>query len=137
MFRGEGKASRPVLAVGAAGNAWITSAVYAVVTGVIDGRLDVQRAIELPRFLVGQQRGDVKREYVVQIEDGFAPAVIRRLEAMGHLFQPISLAGELRMGYASAIALGEREVTAGADPRRAGEAGAIGCPGDDGTGCRR
>ncbi|HET9010358.1 MAG TPA: gamma-glutamyltransferase, partial [Gemmatimonadaceae bacterium] len=137
VFRGEGKSSRPVLAAGAAGNAWITSAVYAVVTGVIDHRLDAQRAIELPRFLVGQQRGDVKREYVVQIEDGFAPAVIRRLEKMGHLFQRISLAGELRMGYASAITLGEREVTAAADPRRAGEAGAVGCTGDDGTGCRR
>ena len=137
VFHGEGRARRPVLALGAAGNAWITSAVYSIVTGVIDGRLDVQRAIELPRFLVGQQRGDVKREYVVQIEDGFAPEVVRRLEAMGHLFQRISLMGELRMGYASAIAIGPRDVTAGADPRRAGEAGAIGCSGDDGSGCRR
>lgn len=137
VFRGEGRARRPVLAVGAAGNAWITSAVYSIVTGVIDGRLDVQRAIELPRFLVGQQRGDVKREYVVQIEDGFAPDVVRRLETMGHVFQRISLMGELRMGYASAIAIGPRDVTAGADPRRAGLAGAIGCARDDGTGCRR
>ena len=137
VFHGEGRARRPVLAVGAAGNAWITSAVYAIVAGVIDGHLDVQRAIELPRFLVGQQRGDVTREYVVQIEDGFAPAVLRRLGTMGHLFQPISLMGELRMGYASAIEIGTHDVTAGADPRRAGEAGAIGCARDDGTGCRR
>ena len=137
VFHGDGAARRPVLAAGAAGNAWITSAVYSTISGVIDGRLDVQRAIELPRFLVGQQRGDVKREYVVQIEDGLAPSVVRSLERMGHLFQRISLAGELRMGYAAAIALGEREVTAGADPRRAGEAGAVGCTGDTGAGCRR
>ena len=137
VFHGEGKARRPVLATGAAGNAWITSAVYSVVTGVIDGRLDAQRAIELPRFLLGQQRGDVKREYVVQVEDGLAPTVVRSLERRGHLFQRISLAGELRMGYAAAITLGEREVTAGADPRRSGEAGAVGCAGDSGAGCRR
>lgn len=137
VFLGEGRARRPVLAVGAAGNAWITSAVYSIVTGVIDGRLDVQRAIELPRFLVGQQRGDAAREYIVQVEDGLSPSVVSRLEGMGHLFQRISLAGELRMGYASAITFGRGEVTAGADPRRAGEAGAIGCMHDDGTGCRR
>lgn len=136
VLRGEGRARRPVLAVGAAGNAWITSAVYSIVTGVLDGGLDVQRAIELPRFLLGQQRGDVRREYVVQVEDGIAPSVTRRLEGMGHLFQRISLAGELRMGYASAITFGDRAVTAGADPRRAGEAGAVGCTGDDGSGCR-
>jgi gamma-glutamyltranspeptidase len=137
VLRGEGRAQRPVLAAGAAGNAWITSAVYSIVAGVLDGGLDAQRAIELPRFLPGQQRGDVRREYVVQVEDGIAPGVVRRLEGMGHLFQRISLPGELRMGYASAITFGERTVTAGADPRRAGEAGAIGCTGDDGSGCRR
>ena len=125
VFQGAGAASRPVLAAGAAGNAWITSAVFSVVAGVLDGGLDVQHAIEQPRFLVSQLRGESGREYVVQIEDGVAPAVIRRLEAMGHHFQRISLPGELRMGYASAISLGLREVTAGADPRRAGEAGAV------------
>jgi gamma-glutamyltranspeptidase len=137
VFHGDGTAQRPVLATGAAGNSWITSAVYSIVTGVVDGQLGVQRAIELPRFLLGQQRGEVKREYIVQIEDGISPTVVRRLERMGHLFQRISLAGELRMGYAAAITLGEREVTAGADPRRAGEAGAIGCAGDTGAGCRK
>ncbi len=137
VVRGEGRMQRPVLVVGAAGNAWITSAVYAIVTGVIDGKLDIQSAIEQPRFLIGQQRGEARREYLVQIEDGFSPSAIRQLEGMGHLFQRISLAGELRMGYASAITLDGRTVTAGADPRRAGQAGAIGCTADDGIGCRR
>ena len=137
VLRGQGRSRRPVLAAGAAGNAWITSAVYSIVTGVLDDGLDAQRAIELPRFLPGQQRGERRREYVVQVEAGIAPSVMRQLEGMGHLFQRISLAGELRMGYASAITFGDRTVTAGADPRRAGEAGAIGCAGDDGSGCRR
>jgi gamma-glutamyltranspeptidase len=137
VFRGDGASRRPVLAAGAAGNAWITSALYSVVTGVVDDKLDAQHAIELPRFLLVQQRGDVRREYMVQIEDGVSPAVVRRLERLGHHFQRISLTGELRMGYAAAIVLGEREVTAAADPRRAGEAGAVGCVGDRGDGCRR
>lgn len=135
VFRGEGAARRPVLAASAAGNSWITSAVYSAVTGVIDQRLDAQRAIELPRFLVGQQRGEVRNEYVIQIEDGFSPQVLRELTAKGHAFQRISLAGELRMGYAAVVTFGERDVMAGADPRRSGAAGAIGCPGDQGTGC--
>ena len=137
VFNGEGAARRPVLAAAAAGNAWITSAVYSAVTGVIDQHLDAQRAIELPRFLLGQQRGDTRGEYVIQIEDGYSPAMMRELGAMGHVFQRISLPGELRMGYAAVITIGEHDVMAGADPRRAGEAGAIGCRNDKGEGCRR
>ena len=136
-FRGEGAACRPVLAAAAAGNAWITSAVYSAVTGVIDQHLDAQHAIELPRFLIGQQRGEIRAQYQFQIEDGFAPTVLAELMAMGDTFQRISLPGELRMGYAAVITIGEREVMAGADPRRAGGAGAIGCAGDKGEGCRR
>jgi gamma-glutamyltranspeptidase/glutathione hydrolase len=116
---------RPVLAAGAAGNAWITSAVYSIVTAVLDAKLDAQHAIEQPRFLLTQQRGEARREYVVQVEDGVAPSVMRRLEAMGHVFQPISLVGELRMGYAAVITIGDRAVTAAADPRRSGIAGAV------------
>ncbi|MDB4885000.1 MAG: gamma-glutamyltranspeptidase, partial [Gemmatimonadetes bacterium] len=136
VFRGTGASARPMLAAGAAGNAWITSAVYSVVSGVLDARLDVQRAIEQPRFLLGTQRADVRREYVVQVEDGISPSVLRQLEEMGHLFQRISLTGEVRMGYGAAISIGERSVTAAADPRRAGQAGAVGCRDDRGAGCR-
>ena len=136
-FRGEGAAKKPVLAAGAAGNQWITSAVYSAVTGVLDQKLDAQRAIELPRFSLGQQRGETRSEFMIQIEDGFSPSMLRSLVAMGHTFQRISLPGELRMGYASVITFGDGVVTAGADPRRAGQAGAIGCANDTGDGCRR
>jgi gamma-glutamyltranspeptidase len=136
VFNGEGSSRRPVLAAAAAGNAWITSAVYSAVTGVIDEHLDAQHAIELPRFLIGQQRADTRTDYLLQIEDGFSPAVLRELGAKGHAFQRISLPGELRMGCAAVITMGDRAVMAGADPRRAGEAGAIGCKNDKGEGCR-
>jgi gamma-glutamyltranspeptidase len=60
----------------------------------------------------------------VQIEDGFSPAAIRALEEMGHSFRLISLKGELRMGYGAAVLIRDGRATAGADPRRAGAAGA-------------
>ena len=128
VFRGEGANRRPVLTVGAAGNAWITSAVYQSLIGVLDFGLTPQRALELPRFLPSQRSGPgpgpAAREYQIDIEDGIAPDVLRRLQGMGYRFNRISLKGELRMGYGAAIAIGDNSVTAGADPRRSGAAGA-------------
>ena len=126
VFRGTGESQTPLLALGAAGNAWITAAVYQVLSGIVDGGLGPQRALELPRFLVGVRRsGSEVREIVVQTEDGFSPNVMRQLESMGHQFQPISLRGELRMGYGAAVLRDGNRVRAGADPRRSGHAGAI------------
>jgi gamma-glutamyltranspeptidase len=116
VFRGSGDARRPWFGVGAAGNAWITSAVYQMVVGIVDHGLGPQQALELPRFLPGGR--------AMQIEDGFAPRVLRELEAMGHSFQPISLRGELRMGYGAAVVIDGNRVSAGGDPRRSGTGGA-------------
>jgi gamma-glutamyltranspeptidase len=162
------KGPRPVFAVGAAGNAWITSAVYQTLIGMMDFGLDPQRALELPRFLPGGRggaapvappsdaplltaepagagaagpggrggggrgggfglggRGGAAGPVSVQIEDGFSPDVLKRLREMGYEFELISLKGELRQGYGAAIAIDGKKVTAGADPRRAGSAGAV------------
>jgi gamma-glutamyltranspeptidase len=62
---------------------------------------------------------------VIDVEGGFAPSTLRRLREMGYTLNVISLAGEPRMGYGAAVALGRGSVTAGADPRRSGAAGAI------------
>jgi gamma-glutamyltranspeptidase len=128
LFAGTGDDRRPMAALGAAGNAWITSAVYQMVAAMIDAGLGPQEALELPRFLVGGRRqpgANEVRETVIQIENGIAPAVMRELEAMGHIFQRISLPGELRMGYGAAVLIDGGRVRAGADPRRSGAAGAI------------
>ena len=102
VFTGIGTQRRPYLAVAAAGNAWITAAVYEVISGVIDGGLGPQRALELPRFLVGVRRepGASRRvrDIVVQTEDLIAPDVLRRLRERGHVFQPVSLRGEPAYG---------------------------------------
>ena len=66
-----------------------------------------------------------RREFVIDVEGGFAPAAMRRLREMGYNLNVISLEGEPRMGYGAAISLGKGTVTAGADPRRSGTAGAI------------
>jgi gamma-glutamyltranspeptidase len=50
---------------------------------------------------------------------------MRKLREMGYNLNVISLAGEPRMGYGAAVSLGKGSVTAGADPRRSGAAGAI------------
>ena len=125
VFQGSGTKLRPVLAAGAAGNSWITSAVYSIVEGVLDQKLDVQHAVELPRFLLTRDRAGNRSDFVVELEDGFAPNVDRDLERFGHHLRFISLPGELRMGYAAAITFSDKSVTAGADPRRAGGAGAV------------
>jgi len=123
LFRSEaGRKPRPVAAVGAAGNAWITSAVYQTLVGIIDEHLDAQAALELPRFLPGFRGSD---GLTVEMEDGFSPIVTRRLVSLGYHLRLVSLIGELREGYGAALTIGDRVVTAGADPRRAGAAGAI------------
>lgn len=135
VFEGTGKSMRPAMALGAAGNAWITSAVYQVLVGMIDQKLDPQAALELPRFLVsgggGGGRGGAgpagapATGATIQMEDGFSPEVMKRLEALGYRTQIVSLPGELREGYGAAVRIDKGRVTAGADPRRAGAAGAV------------
>jgi len=126
VFEGVGAEQRPLFAVAAAGNAWITPAVYQMVVAMIDQGLGPQDALEIPRFLVGVRRdGADVREIVVQLEDGFAPELMRELERLGHDVQLMSLRGELRMGYGAAVLIDGGVVRAGGDPRRSGGAAAI------------
>lgn len=126
-FRG----TRPVFAVGAAGNAWITSAVYQTLLGALDYGLNAQAALELPRFLpgggapAGAGASATPTPYTIQLEDGFAPEVITRLRTLGYDLSFVSALGELREGYGAAVRIDQKSVTAGADPRRAGAAGAV------------
>ena len=123
VFRG----NRPVFAVSAAGNAWITSAIYETLLGAMDYGLGPQQALELPRFLPGGRggTGGADARFSIQLEDGFAPDVSRRLRTLGYDLSFVSLRGELRQGYGAAVALDGTSVTAGADPRRSGAAGAV------------
>ncbi len=122
------KGKRPVFAIGAAGNAWITSAVYETLIGALDFGLNPQQALELPRFLPGGGGGAVPTAltpFTIQMEDGFAPSVIAKLRMLGYDISFVSMRGELREGYGAAVSIDAKSVTAGADPRRAGAAGAV------------
>jgi gamma-glutamyltranspeptidase len=137
VFEGSGRSRHAVMAVGAAGNAWITSAVYETLIGMMDEHLGPQAALELPRFLVGGGGGGGRgggrggapapapTGATIQLEDGFSPQVMKRLGELGYRTQLVSLPGELREGYGAAVRIEGGRVTAGADPRRAGAAGAI------------
>jgi len=123
------KGKKPVFAVGAAGNAWITSAVYQSLIGALDFGLNPQQALELPRFLPGggggPGAGGATGGYSIQMEDGFSPDVIQKLRELGYGINFVSLRGELREGYGAAVSIDGKSVMAGADPRRAGAAGAV------------
>ena len=132
------KGGKPVFAVGAAGNNWITSAVLQTILGALDYGLGPQQALELPRFYpvsgldgappaAGTSAGTnaTPARFTIQLEDGFSPEVTQRLRELGYDLSFISMRGELREGYGAAVAIDGRKVTAGADPRRAGAAGAI------------
>jgi gamma-glutamyltranspeptidase len=111
----------PRLAVGCAGNAWIPLAVYGIITGVIDGGLGAQRAIEAPRFLPGRDPADpLENGARIEIEDRFPRPLLQDLQARGHKFQKIGRKGEVRYGYAAAITVdvARRTVEGGAEPRR-------------------
>lgn len=124
VFRGVGVDRVPYLALGAAGNAWITSAVYQTLIGLVDQGLGPARALALPRFLVVGARGG-EGSPVIQYERGFDPEAVRELARRGHALRPISLLGELRMGYGAAAWVGGGRAAAGADPRRSGAAGSV------------
>jgi gamma-glutamyltranspeptidase len=132
------KGKKLVFAVGAAGNNWITSAVFETLLGALDYGMGPQQALELPRFIPGVAFGGggggrggrgaaaaAPAKYNIEMEDGFSPEVIRKLRELGYDISYVSMRGELREGYGAAVAIDGKKVTAGADPRRAGTAGAI------------
>jgi gamma-glutamyltranspeptidase len=135
------KGKKLVFAVGAAGNNWITSAVFETLLGALDYGMGPQQALELPRFIPGVNfggggggrgagggRGGAARapgKYNIELDDGFSPDVIKKLRDLGYDISFVSMRGELREGYGAAVAIDGKKVTAGADPRRAGAAGAI------------
>jgi gamma-glutamyltranspeptidase len=127
-FREEDGRAVPAFGVGVAGNAWIPASTYSIVTGLIDGGLSMQQAVEAPRFLVTRDLSDGAGNAArVEIEDRFPRDVLQDLIARGHRFEKIGRKGELRYGYASGVLVdpGEHLVEGGADPRRSHAAVAV------------
>jgi gamma-glutamyltranspeptidase / glutathione hydrolase len=128
VFKEKGGTLMPRLAVASAGNAWIPASTYSIITGVIDGGMSMQQAIEAPRFLISRDPADASgRGARVEIEDRFPRSVVQTLTARGHRFQKIGRKGELRYGFASGALIDEEHghVEGGADPRRSHAAVAV------------
>jgi gamma-glutamyltranspeptidase / glutathione hydrolase len=122
VFRQTAAGEVPRIAVGAAGNAWIPVSVYNIITGIIDGGLGAQAAIEAPRFLPERDPTDpLDRRARIQIEDRFPRPLLQDLISRGHRFQKIGRKGEVRYGYAATVLVdvAKRSVEGGAEPRRA------------------
>ena len=130
LFRATGTGpGTPRLAVAAAGNAWIPASVYGIILNVIDGAMPIQEAIEAPRFLIGRDPADPTASRI-QIEDRIRRSVLEDLMARGHRFQKIGRKGEVRYGYAAAVAVDAATaiVHGGAEPRRSHAAVAVASP---------
>jgi gamma-glutamyltranspeptidase len=128
VFKEKGGTLTPRMAVASAGNAWIPASTYSIITGVIDGGMSMQQAVEAPRFLISRDPSDGSgRGARVEIEDRFPRAIVQALIARGHRFQKIGRKGELRYGFASGALIDEErgQVEGGADPRRSHAAAAL------------
>ena len=94
----------------------------------LESELGVSAAAAMPMAMPGGGGGGAAAApagATIQMEDGFSPEVMKRLEQLGYRTQIVSLPGELRVGYGAAVRVEKGRATAGADPRRAGAAGAV------------
>lgn len=91
-----------------------------VLSNVLDYDLDIQEAIERPRFLLGPFTPDEPVD-VVRVESRIPLRSIRALERRGH---PITIEAEFfqKMGHAHGIVRREGTLMGGADPRGDGAA---------------
>src|SRR5262245_44505841 len=103
---------RVVLATGAAGGPRITTAVFQILSNVVDHGMSVAEAVAAPRFH-HQHLPDA-----IRFEAGaFDDAARARLEAMGHALERFD-----RIGDAQAVGDRGGGFEGAADPRRAGSA---------------
>ena len=101
-----------VLALGSPGGPRIISTVLNVVLGIIDHKMDVQQAVDAPRFH-HQWLPDS-----IRMEPGFSPDTLALLEARGHQLDIRGYFGDVH-----AIALSpDGWLLGAADPRRGGKA---------------
>jgi gamma-glutamyltranspeptidase/glutathione hydrolase len=91
-----------------------------VLTNVLDYGLDIQEAIERPRFLIGPFTPDEPVD-TLRLESRVPPRVVRALERRGHR---IKLERDFfqKMGHGHGVVVGEAVLMGGADPRGDGTA---------------
>jgi gamma-glutamyltranspeptidase/glutathione hydrolase len=98
------------LVTGSPGGPTIISTVLQTILNVIDFKMDVQRAIDAPRFHHQWMPDELRMD-----DEGFSPDTIRLLEERGHKVRRVS-----PMGRAMAIRVSEEGLTGAADARSEG-----------------
>jgi gamma-glutamyltranspeptidase/glutathione hydrolase len=91
-----------------------------IVSNLIDYGMDVQEAIERPRFLIGPFLPDEPSDQI-HLESRVAPEVVAALEQRGHRIRP-SVPLFQKMGHAHGVVLQDGVLMGGADPRGDGAA---------------
>jgi gamma-glutamyltranspeptidase/glutathione hydrolase len=93
------KDGEPLLAIGSPGNDGIWQRLAQVIANVLDFGMNVQDAVEAPRFSYGgpQETGS-SIEPVWRVEDRVAPEAIAELRRMGHRIEVVSEEGGMLNG---------------------------------------
>jgi len=91
-----------------------------VLTNLLDYGMDMQEAIERPRFLIGAFLPDDPAD-TIYLESRVGPRVLSGLARKGH---PVKPSPELfvKVGHAHGIAIADGTLMGGADPRGDGAA---------------
>jgi len=118
MLLGEG--GSPSLVYGAMGGEGQPQTQAAIATRVVDHDLDVQAAVDAPRWLFGRTWGEEYRG--LRLEGRFGESAVAGLRARGHERVSLVDGWDELMGHAQAIQVFADRVEAAADPRSDGAA---------------
>lgn len=114
------KDGRPALVYGTMGGEGQPQTLTMLATRIVDYGMNVQEAIEAPRFLYGRTWGATSN--TLKVESRVPAEVVSRLESFGHTVEVLDEFTDL-MGHAGAIWIDENGVKhGGADPRGDGVA---------------
>ncbi len=113
-------AEGPVLVYGTMGGEGQPQTQAAIATRVVDFGMNVQEAIDAPRWLLGRTWGDDHRG--LRLEGRFGEAVAAELAALGHEHVSLTEPFDVLMGHAQAIQIFPERLEAAFDPRSDGAA---------------
>lgn len=108
------KDGKPFMTIGTPGATRIITTIVQVISHVIDHKMDIQKAIDTPRFF--NTSGELK------METRISEAVSKELEAMGHTITRTKDWDIYYGGVHGVVQLEDNTLRGGADPRRDGKA---------------
>lgn len=108
------KNGKPFMVVGSPGGTRIITTVAQVISKVIDHGMDIQEAIDSPRFFDGY--GEIK------LETRIYPETVSKLEKLGHKVTPTRDWDSYFGGVHAVVMQEDGTIRGGADPRRDGKA---------------